>query len=259
MMARTRDLVLIVITTWFLLLLISVTVWMEDETSNTSTTAFLEDYVPATEYNAVLTAPDETSSQDTIATWKQKLANYDGDIVPSPSVEEERAETAPEYTQGSLKRCAYPDDVLGYVAQFPSGTATWSLREGARILSTTGQYAVPATSSTTESRMETVEKVWLQLPQSPAALAQEACVPSAVIGVTTGGALLFNNAATAYQSTPAETLIGYARDGNPIYGFYEGETDSCGGYAHATGYRYVITESTNILNCFKATPQDFNW
>jgi hypothetical protein len=79
------------------------------------------------------------------------------------------------------------------------------------------------------------------------------CVPSEVVGVTLSGSLMFNSDASFYRGYGQEYLIGYARDGFPIYGYYEGPVDSCGGYMHSSGYRYTVSPNRDhIIGCFMA-------
>ena len=69
---------------------------------------------------------------------------------------------------------------------------------------------------------------------------------------------MYNNEASFYRGFGSEYLIGYARDGFPIYGYYEGSTDACGGYEHASGYRYTVTPTNdNLLQCFSGQPAPF--
>jgi len=96
------------------------------------------------------------------------------------------------------------------------------------------------------------------MPLSPTRRQDSQCLPSEIIGVTTEGSLMFNSDAILYHTRNQDELLGYARDGFPIYGNYKGETDECGGYNHAIGYRYTISDNRNYtIGCFGAQPMPF--
>ena len=72
------------------------------------------------------------------------------------------------------------------------------------------------------------------------------------------GQLIFNGEVSAYQGRGNNELIGYARDGYPIYGLTAGEVDACGGLETPAGYRYVVSsDRSHLLGCYKAAPQTF--
>lgn len=97
----------------------------------------------------------------------------------------------------------------------------------------------------------------LQFPAHPARLGQPACLTHAYIGVTPEGRLIHNNDVILYQGYGAGQLVGYAFDGNPIYGTSEAtEFDVCGGVSTASGYAYhVRPEESFILGCFVSASQ----
>ena len=84
-------------------------------------------------------------------------------------------------------------------------------------------------------------------------------MPSEVIGVTNGGVLMFNGDVNSYRKIPENALIGYARDGFPIYGVYKEKVDECGGYDHPSGYRYTVsTQRDYIIGCYVGSVQKFS-
>lgn len=267
-MIRSRDVILFVLVVWVLLLAISVTVW-QDSTARTVVTDKTTDWqtagttAPDVRYQAVpLETTEGTDRAATIARLQEKIAA--GEIIsdPMPSVVESESATpvAASTTARAVQRCPYPDDSLGYISTWPVRSMNSELSEGARLFYTEEVVNRSVSATTTPENQETVRTTWLQLPQFPQPLASAACVPSEVIGLHTNGTLLFNVDAAAYSSVDENTLIGYARDGYPIYGQYDGDVDACGGYQHPTGYRYVIhPDDTTFLQCFTAAPQAIRW
>lgn len=265
-MIRTRDVVLYILVVWFLLLAISVTVWRDTSTASSQSAplATLETAtttptsLPAVFTGATANEPDREATRDRL---RAKITA--GEVIsnPSPSVPAPEREEVREVPATKLQRCAYPDDSLGFVSRWPAQSIQTESREGARLYYTEDFVSPPTIgTSTATTESETMRISWLQLPQFPQPLPTPACVPSEVVGVSVSGTLLFNTSVILYQTATADTLIGYARDGYPIYGRYDGEVDECGGYRHPTGYRYVIQADTEtIIQCFTATPQSIQW
>jgi len=262
-MIRTRDFLLFISIVIFLSLGISWTLLRDTASSSggdgqvmfvssdTETTGFAEN--------------KELDRQSIIERLRSKIASSDLVITPAPSVTEETSENGVETvtTQdgASLMRCAEPDDALSIVPKWPINEVTIAVREGSRLLYTEEEVVVTASGATSSAAIETTEtitKPLLQLPLQPQASTEEHCVPSEVVGVSQKGLLVFNRDMRAYRNTAENTLIGYARDGFPIYGVYEGEVDQCGGYEHETGYRYTVSaERDYIVGCFVGAPATF--
>ena len=98
----------------------------------------------------------------------------------------------------------------------------------------------------------------LTLPINPPQSASPYCLTHAYIGLTTDGRLIHNNDVVLYQGYGANELVGYAFDGNPIYGAQPvgTPTDRCGGSAGGNGYGYhVSSERDFILGCFVSEPK----
>lgn len=203
-----------------------------------------------------------------LAHLREKLARDTSTITPLPEtfvedipITETDAPQAPEWI---VNRCLYPDDVLPHVAAWPMNRVRVAVEDGYRLAYSEEVVATnlqPVGSSTAVSQpAETVRTTYLSLPLAPAALPVPSCVPSEVVGVTPSGILLLNSDADIWQNVASESLIGYARDGYPIYGRYDGEVDECGGYTASTGYRYSIGSARSfMIGCFKATPQTFTF
>jgi hypothetical protein len=97
--------------------------------------------------------------------------------------------------------------------------------------------------------------VLLQLPIRLSPSATPSCLPSDVVGIATDGSLIRNGEGGLYGVFGAETLIGYALDGFPIYGMHDIRGDICGGAVVAGQYRYHLSSTRDtILNCFSAPP-----
>ena len=260
-MIRTRDFVLFVVTLLFLGVGIVATLVGGSEYRPDKS-------VQLTEGVAVSGASTESEGidrQSVIDRLRDKIRNSDLVIASDPSVTEDAAavsdaaETNLDSVQ-ALKRCAAPDDALSMVPHWPLNQVEFETRSGKRtvfteqvVVTTVAATAsgTPATEST-----ETMQAPLLTMPLYPSKLAEAVCVPSEVIGVSDRGVLMFNGDMRAYRSVPADTRIGYARDGYPIYGVYEGEVDACGGYDHPTGYRYTVSATREyVVGCYVATPQ----
>jgi hypothetical protein len=152
------------------------------------------------------------------------------------------------------------DDSATVKAMWPAGV-TVSARKGDRVarvsVSKQLQILVATTSSTTAQETTTETKQLLVTRAFPVKGSSQQCVPGSVVGVTASGGLITNDS-SFYAEYGFESLIGYARDGFPIYGFYEGEVDVCGGYQHVNGYRYTLKKDRDtVLNCYFSTPASF--
>jgi hypothetical protein len=68
--------------------------------------------------------------------------------------------------------------------------------------------------------------------------------------------LIRNDEVNLYGLFSANTVVGYALDGFPIYGAAaDRTTDQCGGAVGDSGYGYMInSERDFIVACFRARP-----
>lgn len=265
-MIRTRDFVLFIVALLFLGVAITLTVGIGKRS-----TPSLDPVVWDTSHENELLAlsNDKTLNRQTIIDrLKDRLALNEERIEPSPSVEapEGAEETVPVETdvRNEIQRCLYPDDSLALMPKWPLTGVHVEPKEGVRLVYITqdvvvSSSTVPATSSSSVGDVVTTLTPLLTLPLVPQKQAASACVPSEIVGVTNWGILIFNSEVKSYRGIPANVLIGYARDGFPIYGTYDGEVDACGGYDHPGGYRYTVSSSRpHIIGCYVGTPASFS-
>lgn len=255
-MLKTRDLFLFVVSLIFLGLLITATIWWQaaHQTVVHTTTPNFTNKESVVSASSVPQQPMDRAAL--IASFKEKIAADTSTIVPQPSVPDTSvAPTEPTSpsNQATIKHCTGADDTLSRVAKWPLSGVSFKVVEGARLV----QYSAPPTNATTSSALVTT--TLLQLPAEPTPAATPHCVPSAIVGVSTNGYLLYNTDVRPYRTATADTLVGYARDGYPIYGPYDGPVDQCGGYQTPSGYRYSLSPNRNyMIGCFTGTPQPFH-
>lgn len=250
-MPRSRDLILFIVSALFLLGAILFTVSRSGD--SVSLIEFSDE--PSVPVEVSITSPVNTIDRPgTIARLREKIGQFltSDEAVPSVpvSVETVSSSTAASSTEQvqeetdsvTLLRCGGAVDGLAVAAKWP--------REGVFLSDTGGVREVAVLDAAG------VVQALAELPLYPSANASPACLDSEIVGVTPSGSLIFNTDAISYDTTGSDTLIGYARDGFPIYGQYEGETDACGGYQASGGYRYGLSrQRTFMIGCFSATPQ----
>ncbi len=122
------------------------------------------------------------------------------------------------------------------------------ISEGARVFYRNGTATVVA-STTVPSR-----EILAELPLRKNATGTY-CIPTDVIGITENGYLIHNNDVGLFSSYEANTIVGYALDGFPIYGTSEAKTDDCGGVVIGGQYRYILNPNQEtIITCYAGTP-----
>lgn len=268
-MIRTRDLLLYVLVLFFLLGGIAATV-VRDTTPDATTQAGQVAQYLADPTEITADVVDGTIDREANLTkLRKKIAAGEGVVAAGPPVfesvdtiaedvpEEENPDAPLPSTDRNVALCAFVDPLSEVVASWPVTGATVKLIEGARLVTIKETKQVAVGSSTVST---TTEKVVLQLPVSPQRTLASHCIDSTVIGVALDGSLIRNDETWRFRSYSHETVVGYARDGFPIYGQGIDETllDSCGGYDNGVGYRYHIRErELFILGCFEAQPQMF--
>lgn len=268
-MIRTRDFLLFVVVLLFLCMGIVFTLFEETVFKDEGETDFALSSDEAPVFSA--SAPTLLNDREgTIARLRALLEEDKSVITADPSVEEVlsiesevEVGTATD-TQSiivSIDRCGGLDDSLSYAKNWPLTETTLSVADGRRVVTHAQKNAtapVDVNASSTVSNSPAIPTVLLSLPLTPMALSEPVCVPSDIVGVTTYGALIFNTDVSLYLLHTPQMLIGYARDGFPIYGSYQGEVDRCGGYDHPAGYRYSISHERNfIIGCFQGSPASF--
>ncbi len=202
--------------------------------------------------------PQKEGRDSFVAMMKKELARrVDTIVVPEPVV----AETDQEKNdQEDLNNDATNREIIWCDATVLEAqlAANWPKevsvveREGARVV-VEQKPAIQTASGTVAQPPVTL----LQFPVRPVLRTEPSCLTSGYIGVTKDGRLIHNNDVILYKGYAATTLVGYAFDGNPIYGPAENtELDTCGGQTTATGYQYNLRSNENfILGCFMSEPQ----
>lgn len=204
--------------------------------------------------------------QANIERLRAALAKNETLVAPEPSVEESPVVSSAQQASSTMAHqnvsedidsCA-SDDNASIVRSWPLQGVALAEQHNMRValwnplLST-----APAEASGTENAAAQI--TLLALPLSPQALPTPHCVSGDTVGVTLAGALISNADATFYRGYGPNFLIGYARDGYPIYGVYDGAVDACGGYMANDGYRYAVSKNRNhLISCFTAFPAQFS-
>ncbi len=148
-------------------------------------------------------------------------------------------DTQPATSNRTIKYCGDSRPPFEVIS-IPS-PSEFRLVEGARLLVTT------VLSSTT--------KTLLQLPFSYTRANQIHCIPQQVVGVSIDGRPIYNMDVAVWQAWSPGAIIGYALDGLPIVRADTAATDECGGGAFASGYAYLITDSSEaVLFCYREEP-----
>lgn len=255
-MVRTKDLLLFALILVTLLITISATLAskvVKEQVDSPGQSAFSNEDGPA--YSA--TVPESATDREAnIERLRSMIAK--GDVIEaSPSVES--APVAESQAVGT--DCSVPSTGIEIARTWPLTGVEQKTVGATRVVSQV-TYAQPELTTSTSSASTPVvlsEKLLIQLPAYPVKQNEPTCLDSEIIGITVEGSLIFNNDAVLYQNSGSATLIGYARDGFPIYGVYQGEKDVCGGYDGVGGYRYAVTPGeSNFLACFSAVPRPFN-
>jgi hypothetical protein len=161
----------------------------------------------------------------------------------------------PDETQRLQKFCP---TILSYedvLANWNNKQASLSVQGDRRLLIGKEIKIVTVGSSTNEVL---VDHIYLDLPVKPFRDLSSNCLDSEVIGVALDGNLIKNSDTWKFRNYSSDVLLGYARDGIPIYGqgVDEALLDTCGGYDNGIEYRYYLREKELfVLACFDAKPQ----
>lgn len=265
-MVRTRDLFLFVAVLVFLTVAIMTTLWLREGQGKNDGggVPFVSDTASTSAELATTKGIDRAAR---IADLRAKIAADTSTLALNPSVEgptvseappeKSELEVDPEVPSSGPQRCLYPDDTLAKVPRWPLSGVSFTVSGVSRLVNH-ATVVTPPSGTSTAGLSETVNQVLATLPLVPVAQATPHCLPSEIIGISISGYLLFNSEVRPFRQLSSEMLIGYARDGYPIYGPYQGELDECGGYQAPTGYRYSLSPERNyILGCFTASPTNF--
>lgn len=257
-MVSTKELVYFLGIVLFLILGISITVFLKSPAgsglfSKSSTSLEL-----ATVTEAVLEQEVVEGDEKKGFSREENLKNMRAKIASNPNLIEE-AESSPlfipkepsedsrddekndeEVVLGKINTCSEQINLENsWVATGVSFSELGSLREVIRTDLNTGEGKTVA---------------WL--PTFKSANGGENCLNSSVVGIALDGSLIKNDENGLYSIFSKETLLGYARDGFPIYGLNDGvKTDKCGGINEGGQYRYYLSSDRDgVLGCFSASP-----
>lgn len=268
-MIRTRDFLVFVLTVLFLIGGIAITIVL-DNTSRVVSTVDQGQLLSAArlvEHYRVAEADieDQTSTTERLAAMRERVEQYRA----AGSFDRDRfvvREGEPEPIGGFASATTSPDDdaasVSGVVQQCPhyrSFAGMWPApvvieeHEGARLV-IHRHPDIDDVSPMEESLLR--GEILLQLPTMRQPVGQPSCVASDVVGVARDGSLIRNNEYQAYGFFGADTVVGYALDGFPIYGRNDvAQTDQCGGGMGVAGYGYILkSDRPAVLNCFSGRP-----
>jgi hypothetical protein len=244
-MFRTRDFVLLFSTIMFLVLAIGTTLLTQNRTAGTIAVLFEPQLESEVTYPATIAIADQLNRAERVADMRAKISQEAFVYEPAPEVvvatnpATSTEESTDVVTTGAVE-CATYQPYLGF---WDARGLTLTLAAGTRTLT----RATAATSSSLE--------VVLQLPIGSQPSGNPTCLQSDVIGIANDGSLIRNDEVALYSIFGAETVIGYALDGFPIYGAGAGAADACSGRLVAGQYRYEIQRgSATIINCFVAPP-----
>lgn len=258
-MFRTRDFFMFSIVVAFLLLAIITTISINKETSWLKIT-FTDNNV---EYKAVVPEGSIMDREEKLTAMREKISESEwsknlASVVSS--LEEEKAnenevpeEEEKDFEAGVINLCSSYSD---YSPAWSTTGLKFEVVEGARIvyrdLSVSGMATDPSLS-------DMDREIVMQLPLRSTSANVTNCLSSAVVGLALDGSLIKNSDYTAYKIFSAETLIGYALDGFPIYGLNTlSVTDQCGGTDEDGQYKYYLSnEREGMIGCFSSEPISF--
>ena len=253
---RTRDFALFLLTVAFLIVGITSTVHTDLIGENNMASVAVFEESESVTYEAALPEEIADPRPSRLASLKEKIAG----LVLSPVREEVIEEPAPENEEvvevaGEILLCSNYSAPKS-VSWQPQGLK-FEVVEGARLIYREGAVA-PATVNELGETVPglPIKTVLLQLPLRSFPVSAETCLSSDIIGVALDGSLIRNTEQSLYTIFGADTLLGYALDGFPIYGTNESmKTDSCGGATVAGSYRYYLsTERAGMISCFGGEP-----
>lgn len=263
-MIRTKDLLLFAVIIVFLIASILFTLARQQSNSPSRNVVALETVGGNNEISGAVYEPNIIDRESIISRLRTAISTREVEIkqteIPSEEVNVEATISSGGVV--ALQTCSNQKDALDFARTWPREGVTVQVKEGARLVAkvtvgdTNDDQSHNSTSSVSTPPVIILEPL-LQLPLNPVT-GNSSCVASEIVGVTVDGSLMFNSDAIAYVTTDDSTLIGYARDGVPVYGAYSGQVDECGGYTKGGQYRYSVGSERNyILGCYKAAPKNF--
>lgn len=270
-MIRTRDFLLFLLTAGFLLVGIFSLV-AEDIRPEWVQTASVSLGVPSaldteTVYSAAVPTPAVIANREArLTAMREQVAG--AVVLPEPpagnetsvlsQTDQEVASSAVEIVTGPQ----YCSDVNNFSGAWEARGLIFEVVEGVRLVyrevDVPTAILIPETESF-ETVITTTREVLLQLPLRTRPVSIKSCLPYDVIGLALDGSLIRNSEHGLYSIFGAETLVGYALDGFPIYGLNSDlPLDECGGTTQAGEYSYYLgSKKDNILSCFSGIPVRF--
>lgn len=254
-MPRTRDLLLVGIAIAFLLLAIGGTVAVRISSAVPNDSASLALTEPPADFTATVDTKETPSRAERLAAMRKKVAEeFQESAIAAPATEvaataEELDVTeasssaeAAESTEQTVVTCG---ETTTYSGAWQPQNITFAVTEGVRIVTR------ELTTATASSAVVTL----LQLPLRTFPDAKPGCIASDVIGIAQDGSLIRNDEIGLYGIFGADTVVGYALDGFPIYGMANIPTDTCGGAVVNGQYGYYLSaDRPTVLGCFAAPP-----
>lgn len=258
MLFRTRDFLLFLLTTAFLVIGIASTIGIDLSVARQKASLIsFQDNGAEVIYSAVLPDPEPETRTPRLSELKNKVVAFLGvnkDIFTVPEEEVVVEEPVAKVDEGSILNCPSYGPVS--VSWSPKDL-NFEIVEGARIVyRDVLPPAIVSTPSSTEVLPTfSVRDVVLQLPLWTVPLAKKTCLNSDVVGIALDGSLIRNNEQGLYGVFGETTLVGYALDGFPIYGLSSQKTDNCGGSSISGEYRYFLSKDREgVLGCFSGVP-----
>jgi hypothetical protein len=257
MFINTRNFFLYLLSVAFLIIAITVTLTSNQKKETNELTRVDNSAVLAEEviYSGEVSHKNDLDRVAKVLAMKQKISELGISetltaALPDPTEVEESVTEESVVTLDSPLLCS----------NYSESNKSWSavgvkieVVEGARLIFREQTNPAPTSGSSTMPLLS--KEVLLQLPLSALPGVGQNCLPSDVIGVATDGSLMRNTEKSLYGIFSADTLLGYALDGFPIYGQSETTTDSCGGAVVTGQYRYFISEAREtLINCFAGSP-----
>ncbi len=235
-MLRTRDLFLFVLVVFFLLLVMVFTV--SNDRANRDAVSHVDFSEQEISTPTVIYEEKELDRKSIITRLREAIKDEKVTLLES----EPEPEVVQADSPGSAPACSM-NNGLNLARTWPHGGVVVREVEGVRQVA--------------EVVNEVINPL-LILPLNPSVSGSENCLKSQIVGVTVTGGLLFNTDAIVYKTKSAGDLVGYARDGYPIYGNYAGEVDVCGGSNASGQYRYYLNSGSNkVLGCYHGQPRQF--
>lgn len=257
-MIRTRDFVLLTFATLVVAMLLLASFAHQIYVSRQNADIPLT--VPSEREHIAYTPTREDTRMSTLDRLREKLQSG-AETIPTIS-EAPREETIAENVRvRTISACGGSEDGEALALRWPLHGLVIEEQEGARVVSEmVVTFAASTTSSSSAPLITKVPRAILPLYPYPSAVTN--CLPSSAIGVTPDGSLIMNDEARRFAQVSSHTLVGYARDGYPIYGTAsEASLDSCGGTDSSGSYRYYLSEKSSeygIITCFHGTPGTFS-